>query len=257
MNAPPQSVVPGAFSVVVVIPVFNHGQAIGRMVAGVRAQQLPGLLVDDGSEPGCAAILANLAAAEDGQVRLIRLPSNQGKGAAVIAGLREAGRLGYTHAVQIDADGQHQVNDIAGFVAEARAFPDAVIIGTPAFDRSVPRGRLVGRYLTHLWVWINTLSFAIGDSMCGFRVYPLPPILALLDTVQIGRRMDFDIEILVRLHWRGLKIRNRRTPVIYPPDGVSHFSFWRDNLSISRLHTKLFFGMLWRLPLLLWRKLRA
>lgn len=257
MIAPPRSAEPGAFSAVVVIPVFNHGLAIERMVDGVRAQHIPCLLVDDGSEPGCAAILAALAATDDGQLGLIRLPNNQGKGAAVIAGLREAARLGYSHALQIDADGQHQAAAISGFLAEARAFPDSVIIGTPAFDSSVPRGRLYGRYLTHLWVWINTLSFDIRDSMCGLRVYPLPPILALVDSVQIGRRMDFDIEILVRLHWRGLKIRNRSTQVIYPLDGVSHFSFWRDNVSISRLHAKLFFGMLLRLPLLLWRKLRA
>lgn len=253
MNA----VVSGSFAAIVVIPVFNHGLAIGPMSEGVRAQGVPCLLIDDGSEPGCAGILSKLAADHDPEIRLVRLASNQGKGAAVVAGFREAGRLGYTHVLQIDADGQHQAADIVGFLAEARAYPNAVIAGTPIYDASVPKGRLYGRYATHIWVWINTLSLDIRDSMCGFRVYPLAAVLALVDDVQIGRRMDFDSEILVRLHWRGLAVRNRATRVTYPLDGVSHFDVWRDNLRISRMHATLFFGMLLRLPLLLWRRVRA
>ena len=135
--------------------------------------------------------------------------------------------------------------------------PDAVISGCPVYDQSVPKGRLYGRYLTHVWVWINTLSLQIRDSMCGFRVYPLAATLALLNRAQIGRRMDFDVEILVRLHWQGVPIRNRPTRVIYPEDGVSHFQLWRDNARISKMHARLFFGMLLRMPQLLWRKLDA
>lgn len=242
------------FVPIVVIPVFNHPQMIGAMVVGVREQGIDCLLVDDGSEPGCAAVLDALQ--DGGQVRLLRLPENQGKGGAVIAGFREAARLGYSHVLQIDADGQHQVGDVAGFLDEARGHPNAVIAGSPLFDASVPRARLYGRYATHIWVWINTVSFAIRDAMCGFRVYPLAPVLALVNAVSVGRRMDFDIEIVVRLHWRGVAIRNRHTRVTYPADGVSHFHLWRDNLRISGLHTRLFFGMLPRLPLLLWRKVR-
>ncbi len=119
------------------------------------------------------------------------------------AGFRGAARRGFDHVLQIDADGQHDAADLPRFAALAEAHPDAVICGTPVYDESVPKGRLYGRYLTHVWVWINTLSFAIRDSMCGFRVYPLAPVLALIDAVEIGRRMDFDVEILVRLHWRG------------------------------------------------------
>ena len=168
--------------------------------------------------------------------------------------LREAGRRGYSHALQIDADGQHDPADVPRFLAMARETPGAVINGRPVYDASVPRGRLYGRYATHIWVWINTLSFEIRDSMCGFRVYPLAPTLALLQRERIGQRMDFDTEILVRLHWRGVRVRNLETRVTYPSDGVSHFDIWRDNVRISRMHARLFFGMLTRLPRLLARK---
>lgn len=245
-----------SFSPIVVIPVFNHPHTIAAVVAGVRAHGVPCLLVDDGSEPECAAALDRLLVAHTVGLRLLRLPHNLGKGGAVMAGLREAGRLRYTHVLQIDADGQHRVADVGGFLDTARDAPDAVIVGTPVFDASVPRSRLYGRYATHVWVWINTLSFDIRDAMCGFRVYPLAPVLAIVDAVRVGRRMDFDIEILVRLHWRGLAVRNRETRVVYPLDGVSHFDLWRDNLRISRMHATLFAGMLLRLPMLLWRKVR-
>jgi len=238
----------------VVIPVYNHGDAIGGVVDSVLRHGLPCLMVDDGSEPGCAQRIRELAAANPKQVLALRLDQNQGKGGAMIAGFREAGRLGYSHALQIDADGQHDGDDLPRFAALAAQHPQAVICGTPVYDASVPKGRLYGRYATHVWVWINTLSFAIQDSMCGFRVYPLAPTLALIDAVAIGRRMDFDVEILVRLYWRGVEVVNQPTRVRYPVDGVSHFRVLRDNLMISRMHAKLFFGMLLRLPLLLWRK---
>jgi hypothetical protein len=118
----------------------------------------------------------------------------------------------------------------------------------------VPRSRLYGRYATHVWVWINTLSLDIRDSMCGFRMYPLASLLPLLERTRIGARMDFDSDVIVRLHWRGVPVRNQPTRVTYPQDGISHFRLWRDNVRISALHARLFVGMLWRSPLLLWRK---
>jgi glycosyltransferase involved in cell wall biosynthesis len=244
------------FSAMVVVPVYNHGEAIAVMAERIRREQVPCLLVDDGSDADCAAVLDELAAAHPEQIRLLRLPVNQGKGGAVMAGLREAARLGYSHALQIDADGQHDPQEIPAFLAEARQHPDALITGCPIYDDSIPKGRLYGRYATHIWIWINTLSFDIRDSMCGYRVYPLARTVALIDSVNIGRRMDFDCEVLVRMHWRGVPIRTRQTRVTYPLDGVSHFDLWRDNLRISRMHAKLFFGMLVRLPLILARKWR-
>ncbi len=245
------------FRPLVVIPVFDHEQVIATMVDGVRASGMPCLLVDDGSGEACARELERLAALHASDVTLLRLPVNQGKGGAVLAGFRTAARTGYTHVLQIDADGQHDPRDIPGFLEEARAHPDAIVCGVPLYDASVPKGRLYGRYLTHVWVWINTLSFKIRDSMCGFRVYPLPPVLRLMDEETIGRRMDFDVEVLVRLFWRGVEVRNRPTRVTYPLDGVSHFDVWRDNVRISRMHTRLFFGMVWRLPRLLASKARG
>lgn len=245
---------PAAFLPLVVIPVFDHEHAIATMVRGVLAAGVPCLLVDDGSGEACARELDRLAALYAPQVRLLRLPVNQGKGGAVLAGFREAGLRGHTHALQIDADGQHDPADIPRFLADAQAHPAAVICGVPLYDASVPKGRLYGRYLTHVWVWINTLSFTIRDSMCGFRVYPLPPVLRLMDEETIGRRMDFDVEVLVRLFWRDIVVRNLPTRVTYPLDGVSHFDVWRDNVRISRMHARLFFGMLRRLPRLLVRR---
>ncbi|TFZ00395.1 glycosyltransferase family 2 protein [Ramlibacter henchirensis] len=244
------------FDPVVVIPVFNHPATIGGMVAQVRAHGLRCILVDDGSDRECAGVLDALARQDDA-IALVRLPRNRGKGAAMVAGFREAGRRGHSHVLQIDADGQHACADIPRFLAQARAHPKAVIAGCPLYDASVPRGRLLGRYATHVWVWINTLSFDIRDSMCGFRVYPLASLLPLLDAVKIGRRMEFDSDVIVRLHWRGVPVVNQPTRVTYPQDGVSHFRMWRDNVRISAMHARLFAGMLCRAPLLLWRKVAA
>ncbi len=241
----------------VVIPVYNHGQAVGAVVSAVRAHGLPCVLVDDGSEPSCAAVLDALAQKDPSGIQLVRLPENQGKGGAMMAGLRAAHERGFTHALQIDADGQHDTGDLPRFIELATQDPDSIVCGVPIYDASVPKGRLYGRYLTHVWVWINTLSFAIRDSMCGFRVYPLAPTMALIDAVRLGRRMDFDVEILVRMSWRGMRVLNQPTRVRYPTDGISHFDVFRDNVRISRMHAQLFFGMLLRLPLLLWRKVAA
>lgn len=245
----------GAFAPLVVIPVYDHEHAIGAVVEGVQAAGLPCLLVDDGSQPSCAIVLQALA--QRPGVDLLRLPSNQGKGGAMLAGFAEAQRRGHTHVLQIDADGQHDTGDLARFIAAARARPDAVICGIPAYDASVPKARLYGRYATHIWVWINTLSLHLRDTMCGFRVYPLPPVLRLVGEETIGRRMDFDTEIMVRLYWRQVPVEHLSTRVTYPADGVSHFDVWRDNVRISRMHTRLFLGMVWRAPHLLWRRLQG
>jgi glycosyltransferase involved in cell wall biosynthesis len=242
---------------VVVVPVYNHPATIGAVAAQVRAHGLRCILVDDGSDAGCAAVLDALAAQHPQDIALVRLPVNQGKGAAMVAGFHEAARRGHTHVLQVDADGQHDCADIPKFLAQARALPQAVVAGCPIWDDSVPKGRLYGRYATHVWVWINTLSLDIRDSMCGFRLYPLASLLPLLDAVRIGRRMDFDSDVIVRLHWRGVPVLNQPTRVTYPQDGISHFRLWRDNVRISAMHARLFLGMLVRAPLLVWRKVAA
>ena len=244
-----------AFRPVAVIPVYNHGEAVGAVVANVRSHGLRCILVDDGSSADCAAVLDALAQAPD--VTLVRLALNQGKGGAMMAGLRAAADAGHSHALQIDADGQHDARDIPRFLASADAQPDAVICGTPVYDESVPKARLIGRYATHIWVWINSLSLKIRDSMCGFRVYPLAPVVRLIDEARLGRRMDFDPEVLVRLHWRGMKIVSLPTRVTYPQDGLSHFRLGLDNWLITKMHARLAVGMLLRSPMLLWRKVSS
>ncbi|RFP11614.1 glycosyltransferase family 2 protein [Duganella sp. BJB488] len=242
------------FKPCIVVPVYNHAHAIGAVVAGLLRHGAPCILVDDGSSAACAAVLDALARQHAGTVSLVRLAQNQGKGVAVLSGFRRAAELGYTHVLQIDADGQHETADVPKFLAQAVACPDAIIAGHPVYDESVPKARLYGRYATHIWVWINTLSFDIKDSMCGFRVYPVAPVNALAARSAIGARMNFDTDILVRLFWDGLQVVNLPTRVSYPSDGVSHFRVWSDNVRISWMHTKLFFGMLPRIPRLLARK---
>jgi len=241
----------------VVIPVYNHEHAIAKVVGQVLAYALPCILVDDGSSPACAAELDRLAALYADRVVLERHAVNQGKGGAVLTGFARAARDGYSHVLQVDADGQHSVSDMPRFLDAARARPAAVVAGCPVYDESVPALRLYARYLTHVWVWINTISLAIRDSMCGFRVYPVAPVLALARRRRLGLRMNFDIEILVRLYWDGLEVINLPTRVGYPEDGVSHFKAWTDNVLITRLHVALFFGMLPRVPFLLGRKWRT
>ncbi|MDI3373585.1 glycosyltransferase family 2 protein [Pseudomonas sp. V104_6] len=238
-----------------VIPVYNHEQAVPAVVDDLLRAGLPCVLVDDASDAGCAQVLARLA--QQTNVFLVTLPVNQGKGGAVMAGLREAARLGFSHALQVDADGQHDLGDVQTFLEHSRHAPQALVCGYPQYDASVPKGRLYARYLTHVWVWINSLSLQIPDSMCGFRVYPLPATLALIDTVRLGKRMDFDPEILVRLAWRNQPMRWLPTRVHYPQDGLSHFRLVHDNALISKMHAKLFFGMLVRVPAILWRRWRS
>ena len=240
-----------------VIPVYNHGRAISAVVEHVLAAGLPCILVNDGSEAETTAHLNRLANAHREHITLLTNVRNVGKGGSVLRGLGKADELGFSHALQIDADGQHDASRIPEFLSIARANPAAVIAGMPVFDASIPRGRLYPRYLTHVLVWIETLSFEIRDSMCGFRVYPIAPVLAIARRVALGLRMDFDIEILVRLHWEGLPLVSVPTPVRYPADGVSHFRLWRDNVLITRLHVMLLFGMLSRLPQLAGRRWRA
>lgn len=243
-----------AFRAAIVIPIYNHGAAIAGTVERLFPHGLPIFLVDDGSDAATRAQLAELIARYP-ELHFCRLPQNCGKGAAVMRGFREAYAQGFTHALQVDADGQHDAAAVPAFVALARAHPDAVIAGVPQYDATAPASRRYGRYLTHLWVWIETLSWSIGDSMCGCRVYPLAPTIALMDSLRIAQRMDFDTDIIVRLVWRGMPVINQPLAVTYPADGLSHFHLWRDNWRITRMHTRLFFGMLGRLPVLLGRKL--
>lgn len=244
------------FKPVVIIPHYRHPTTLATVVAEARAHSLPVLVVDDGSGADSEIALQALEA-QAPAVTLLRRAVNGGKGAAVKDALRAAHAAGFSHALQIDADGQHQSADIPRFLAAARAEPTALITGQPIYDESVPKSRLYGRYLTHIWVWIETLSLTIRDAMCGFRLYPLPATVALLEQERLGDRMDFDIEILVHLYWRGLSFVTLPTRVSYPADGISHFDVLHDNLKITGMHSRLVLGMLRRLPERWRRRARA
>ena len=238
------------------IPIYNHGSSIRATVERLTPHGLPILIVDDGSDQATQSVLGELAL-DFPDLRLFRLAQNAGKGAAVMHGMREAWQAGFSHALQIDADGQHDSADVPRFLALAAADPTALICGQPIYDDSMPAGRRYGRHLTHFWVGVETLSWPVSDAMCGFRLYPLKSVCALIERVRIPTRMDFDIEIMVRLAWLGIPFKDVPTRVTYPADGVSHFDLLADNLRISWMHTRLSLGMLPRLPTLLGRKLRA
>jgi predicted LPLAT superfamily acyltransferase len=240
----------------VVVPIYNHKETIARVVDVLVQMALPVIIVDDGSGADTKHTLGMLTQQHDA-VQLVTLSANQGKGGAVMAGLKQASACGFSHAVQVDADGQHNLDDVPRLLRLSQQYPLALVSGRPTYDASVPKGRYYSRYLTHVWVWIETLSFDIADSMCGFRVYPLASTMALLDQCRLGKRMDFDIEVIVRLYWRAVPVISMPTRVIYPPGGISHFRAWKDNVLISWLHTRLFFGMLFRLPMLLSRRVKS
>ncbi|MBV1915855.1 MAG: glycosyltransferase family 2 protein [Pseudomonadales bacterium] len=246
---------PVAFKPAVLIPVYNHENAIELTLKETLQHNCPVLLVDDGSDPVCRDLLIVLTEKHSDMVQLLRLERNSGKGAAVRAGFRKLHSDGFSHAVQIDSDGQHDLADLPAFLETAQKNPGALVAGYPIYDESVPKSRYLARYLTHVWVWINTISFTVRDSMCGYRVYPLNAIVNMLQINPCGDRMSFDTEVIVRWVWNSGGVINLPTAVSYPLDGVSHFDLWRDNLHISLMHTRLFFGMLWRLPKLVWKKI--
>ncbi|GIC76886.1 glycosyltransferase family 2 protein [Moritella sp. F3] len=241
----------------IVIPNYNHIVVIDKLLGDLAQYNLPVIMVNDGSDADSAAFMQTLAN-KYSYVTLVSHRHNQGKGAAVQTGLKYAHDMGFSHVLQVDADGQHDITDITKLVALSQAQPNKLISGQPIYNESVPKHRYYARYLTHVWVWIETLSFDIKDTMCGFRVYPLAETLALLAKHNsVGQYMAFDTEIMVRLYWDGVTTTFLPTKVNYPENGVSHFRLWEDNVAISWMHTRLVFGMLKRLPQLLLRKLSA
>ncbi|RDX36983.1 glycosyltransferase family 2 protein [Kangiella sp. HD9-110m-PIT-SAG07] len=240
----------------IIIPNYNHTQHIEQVLNSISAYELPVIMINDGSNADTKDVLTNLSQRYP-HLELIHLEQNQGKGGAVMTGLLQAHKRGFSHAIQVDADGQHAISDLPKFMQLSESSPQAVICGIPDYDQSVPLGRLIPRYITHFWVWVETLSFRIKDSMCGFRLYPLPSTAELIQNSRIGKRMDFDTEILVKLDWEGVPIINLPTRVTYPDDGSSHFQMFRDNWLITKMHTRLFFGMLTRIPELIARHFRS
>ena len=242
----------------VLIPSYNPGSRVFATVMAALDQWTPVWVIVDGSTDGSAAKLEEMARQEPG-LRVLVLRDNQGKGAAVLHGLEEARRLGFTHALTMDSDGQHPADKISQFMKTSLAEPDAMVLGCPVFDAGAPSLRVKGRRISNWWANFETLWSGIGDSLYGFRVYPIEALIAVMRGQPWMRRFDFDVEAVVRLCWRGVRPLNLPAPVRYfraDEGGVSHFNYWRDNVLLTWMHCRLFFGFLWRLPRLLAQRRR-
>jgi glycosyltransferase involved in cell wall biosynthesis len=243
----------------VIIPSYNTGDRLLETVREARHFWTPVWVVIDGSTDGSGERLQQWGAA-DPDLRVIMIPRNGGKGAAVLAGLREAATAGFSHALIMDADGQHPAQAIPEFMARSISAPDALILGVPVFDASAPALRVGGRKISNWWANLETIRAGIGDSLFGFRVYPITPLRSVMERNRWMRGFDFDPEAAVRLSWQGLHLVNLPAPVRYfrPEEGgISHFHYWRDNALLTWMHVRLMLEFLWRLPLLLWRRLRS
>ena len=249
---------PSSSTHLVLIPSYNPGPKVFDTLRSALAQWTPVWVVVDGSTDGSAAALQEMAASQPG-LRVMVLPTNRGKGAAVLHGIREALQAGFTHALTMDSDGQHPAEKIPAFMQASQLAPAAMVLGRPVFDASAPNLRVKGRKISNGWTHVETLGAGIGDSLYGFRVYPMAPLERVMRRQIWMRRFDFDVEAVVRLSWRGVRPINLPAPVRYfrPEEGgVSHFNYWRDNVLLTWMHTRLFLGFLIRLPLLLGRRLR-
>jgi glycosyltransferase involved in cell wall biosynthesis len=243
----------------VLIPSYNTGERLFSTVSAARAQWSPVWVVVDGSTDGTGERLQQMAASDPG-LRVWVLPENQGKGAAVLHGLRAAQEAGFTHALTMDSDGQHPAELIPAFMKASQARPEAMVLGRPVFDASAPMLRVRGRRVSNGWTQLETLFAGIGDSLYGFRVYPVEALIAIMARQPWMRRFDFDTEAVVRLAWRGVKPINIDAPVRYltaEEGGVSHFRYVRDNVLLTWMHTRLMLEFVVRLPGLLIRKARG
>ena len=250
------NIVPSS-SRLVLIPSYNTGAKVMETVRNALAVWQPVWVVVDGSTDGTAEKLQALAD-DTPELKVFVLPRNQGKGAAVLHGLQQADAAGYTHVLTMDADGQHPADMIPEFMSVSQKNPQAVVLGKPVFDASAPALRVGGRKISNWWANLETLWAGIGDSLFGFRVYPVQPLRRIMESNPWMRRFDFDPEAAVRLCWQGVPPINLAAPVRYfsnEEGGVSHFNYLRDNILLSWMHLRLMCGFVLRLPLLLWRRL--
>lgn len=242
----------------VLIPSYNPGAQVFETLRQAREQWNPVWVVVDGSNDGTAEQLQTMAREDDG-LRVIVLAHNQGKGAAVLEGISQAAQAGFTHALTMDSDGQHPAQLIPQFMATSQAQRDAMVLGKPVFGPEAPALRVNGRKVSNGWANLETLWMGVGDSLYGFRVYPIAPLAKIMRSNAFMRRFDFDPEAVVRLCWAGVKPVNLDAPVRYlsaEEGGVSHFKYLRDNTLLTWMHTRLFLGFVVRLPWLIVRRWR-
>jgi glycosyltransferase involved in cell wall biosynthesis len=256
MSSPPTPIPERSATHLVLIPSYNPGRKVFETVQGARRQWNPVWVVVDGSNDGTAEALQAMAE-EDAGLRVLIRPKNGGKGSAVLDGAVEALREGYTHVLTMDSDGQHPPDRIRAFMAASAAKPAAMVLGEPIFDSSAPSVRVKGRRISNYWANVETLGAGIRDSLFGFRVYPVEPLVRIMQSHFWMRRFDFDVEIVVRLSWSGVEAINLPAAVRYfrPEEGgVSHFNYLRDNVLLTSMHMRLFAGFILRLPYLAARR---
>ena len=229
------------------IPIYDHGARIGAVVDSLARTGLPCLVVDDGSGAATREVLDALEA-RHAFLEVHHRKQNGGRGAALKTGYRRAAQRGFSHVLQLDADGQHDAADVPRFLACLERDPASLVLGTPVFDASVPKARLYGRQLSRLMVWLATLSFEVDDPLCGFRGLPLAPVLDLLGEVPTGDHMEFDPELLIHLLWRGLRVQTLPTRVAYDPSGLSHFDVVWDDLRLSGVYARALVALPARAP---------
>lgn len=227
-----------AMRICVLIPHYEHAAAIGPLLERLEPHGLPCIVVDDGSGAAAREVLRALAA-RFSWVTMVWRERNGGQGAAKRSGYRAALGAGFTHAVEMDADGQHNTDDLPRFLALMKANPSAVVLGTPQFGEDAPRARIWGRQLSRALVWLACGSMAVTDPLCGYRGLPLAAAVEVIDSSHTGDRMTHDPEFAVRLFRAGLPILNLPTRVSYPTDGVSHFDMLRDNLRLAATYLRL------------------
>jgi glycosyltransferase involved in cell wall biosynthesis len=240
----------------VLIPSYNPGDRALETVRAARAQWAPVWVIVDGSTDGSAEKLSAMARSDPGLRVLVR-ERNGGKGAALLDGLIAARCEGFTHALTMDADGQHPADRIGAFMNASTVAPEAMILGDPVFDASAPRIRLRGRRIANWCTNLETLWAGVHDTLFGFRVYPIAPLIEVMQRSRWMRRFDFDAEAVVRLTWRGMPVVNLPAPVLYftaEEGGVSHFNYWRDNVLLTSMYLRLLAGFVIRLPLLIARR---
>ena len=240
----------------ILIPSYNTGPILLATVTSTLALKTPVWVIFDGSTDGSPESIAPLESAEHPFFKIIRLPVNSGKGAAILHGLREAITAGYTHILTMDADGQHPAGLVPSFFKCSAEHPEAAVFGRPVFDASAPALRVNGRKISNFWANLETLGWGIDDSLFGMRLYPAADLIAVMESTAYARRFDFEPEVAVRLAWRGVPVINLPTPVRYPSaeeGGISQFRYLRDNSLLTWMHLRLFFGFLVRLPMLVAR----
>lgn len=242
------------FSACAIIPTHNHVAALDGILVRLREFEMPVIVIDDGSGASNGARICAVCQTH-ANVAYQRLDPNRGKGAAVVSGLAWAQEHGFSHAAQIDADGQHDLSSVTALLETARNNPSAIVTGEPRYGEDIPLARRIWRPFTNFWVAINSVSLHVPDAMCGFRIYPVDAVVSLVRNSVRGRRMEFDVEIMVKAGWVGMPLLGVPVNVVYPADNFSNFDVLRDNISLSALQTRLFFGMLWRLPRLIHRNL--